>query len=250
MILFYYFYNYNNIINISSNNNMMMKLIYNNINADYLNLYICNYFNNSDITDIYFIYGQCNFKSNYNNNKITDYIFSLITQIDSNPNTRVNTLSYDDFIKLKDSNGNNYYNKIKSAMLTDTILQYFISNNAYNNLARFFSITNTTNTNFLDDIYKYHLNPFVYLSSNNLTFLQSKYTYNESFQTTFHNNSNIFYQLLQDYNNLEYSITNIMVNIYNICSYNMISIYTFYLLLFIIMIIFIIVYFVIIYNKV
>ena len=173
-----------------------------------------------------------------------------MAQIDSNPNTNVSKLTYDDFIKLKDSNGINYYKKIKSAMLTDTILKYFTSNNSYNNLAKFFSIANTTNTNFLDNIYKYHLNPFIYLSSNNLTFLQSKYTYNTNFQSAFYNNSTIFYQLLQDYNNLEYSITNIMVNIYNICSYNMLSIYIFYVLILIIMIIFILYYFIKIYNKV
>jgi len=220
-LIIYYIYNYNNITAVSKKNHKMMDLIYNNINIDYINNgQICNYFNNLNNNDN-FEYGKCNFiNSNFKDEfTLNTYIYDILNKI-NNTDININNISLSDFKLLKDENGVFYYNKIIKTYLTHTIIKYFITNNLINEASDFFSINNITNTSFFNKNFKSHLNPFLYLKKNDLSFLKSNYTYDD---ITYMSNSKLYYSIIHDYYNLENSISNNIIDIYNILKTKMIS---------------------------
>jgi hypothetical protein len=233
-----YLYNYSNIITLSKKVNDSMNLIYNNINYEFIDAYkICDYFENTKNNDN-FENGKCNNAlSKYKSNFIKNYIQTKISNI-----TNINNMSADDFKKLE------VYNKIKTALFTNSIIKYFIKNNQENELKEFFSIANITNTNYLDNIYKFHINPFLYLKMTDLSFLNTNYSYNE-YINAFSNNNKIFFAIIKDYNDLEYNLSNNIVSIYNICRLKMLSSSFINHIMVLIIILFIVIYIIFNYNK-
>jgi hypothetical protein len=215
-----------------------MNLIYNNINYEFIDAYkICDYFENTKNNDN-FENGKCNNAlSKYKSNFIKNYIQTKISNI-----TNINNMSADDFKKLE------VYNKIKTALFTNSIIKYFIKNNQENELKEFFSIANITNTNYLDNIYKFHINPFLYLKMTDLSFLNTNYSYNE-YINAFSNNNKIFFAIIKDYNDLEYNLSNNIVSIYNICRLKMLSSSFINHIMVLIIILFIVIYIIFNYNK-
>lgn len=233
-----YLYNYSNIITLSKKINDSMNIIYNNINYEFIDNYkLCDYFDNTKNNDN-FKYGKCNNAlSKYNSLNIKKYIQDKLSNIKN-----INTISFNDFKNL------DVYNKIKTALFTNSIIYYFIKNNQENELQEFLSITNITNTNFIDNIYKFHINPFLYLKISDLSFLNSNYSYNDYIHS-FNDNKNIYFGTIKDYNDLEYNLSNNIVSIYNICRLKMLSSSFINYIYMLIIILFIIIYIIYNYNK-
>lgn len=233
-----YFYNYTNITTLSKKINDSMNIVYNNINYDFINeAKLCDYFVNTTNNDI-FENGKCNnIISKYNKKNIKKYISDTLLDIKN-----IRTMYDSEFKNTKQ------YNKIITALFTDSIINYFIKNNQEDELKNFFSIVNITNTNFLDNIYKFHINPFLYLKLSDLSFLNINYPYKD-YIDSFQNNKHIYFLVIKDLNDIEYKLSNNIVNIYNICRLKMLSSSFINYIITLFIILFIIIYIIYNYNK-
>lgn len=225
LLSIYYIYNYNNLNKLSININSMKELIYNNINIEFLKKGVCKY-DKENICN--------NINLNYNNN-IYKYIYDILEEINLNQDTTV--MNVNDFKKLIDKNGVNYYNKILKAFYTNNLIKYYIKNNLFNEGIKFFSIDNLINHN---------INPFLYLKINDLSLLQSNYNFDDKMKKSFFDNNLLFFAILKDYYELEYNTTNLITNIYNFCKFKIYTIYISYSIICMIIFILISLY---IYNN-
>lgn len=222
LMLIYLFINYNATVNLSNKNNLMMNLLYSHINFEYLDKSnICNYFNAPESnSNKSFISGKCN-DLNYHNSILYSYIKKIIGEITSTYSIDIANVTLDEFKTYVDANGISYYNKIIDIIFTNTLLNYFIRNNLINEAEEFFSDDNLNNknTNFLTKfLYGGQINPINYIIFNDLSILESNYKY-DNFKLIMP--KILFYNIIQDYNKLQDNVSNLIIDIINICQYKL-----------------------------
>ena len=226
LIIAYILINIVNIIRINNILNNLNKLIYDNLNIEMLPDF-CDYTENKK-NSVDFMYGQCNNLKNdkhmlweYINlnivqlqQKYPDYISSYSEIILSDPNK----WKKDVLLKCVDDNNVSYYNKILRAMVTFSLINYFIENNLRYEANEFFGIYNTINTNILEEFLKKRINPFLYLKLNNLILLN--YTYTENKLSNLHDT---FFTLLRnDYDEIKDELTNGIIETHDLFNYSII----------------------------
>lgn len=240
--IIYYIYNSYNIIVLSNKSNKITKIIYDNINKDFINTTkICNYDEDKNSnTDSDFIKGNCNdLKINFTTSKFYNYISDTINEMYSN--AKLKSVSLEKFLTLKNNNNIPYKDLLISSFFTYTFIKYYIDNNLFDNAKQFFSKSN------LDTFfYKYRINPILDFNYDSILFNPSNndLNFNNPFmQQAFNNNKEIYYYVYNEYYELCNDIQNIIVDIYNICSNKTICMYYYYLIIGVIMIFIIIYYF-------
>ena len=139
----YYLIVYKNITALGTRVNVINTVIYNNINADFINSEkICNYLKKKSEYDYEFIYGKCNdIRNNISINKLYTYIKKLTLEIQQNI-APIGNISIEKFKTLKDKNGKLYKDKIISAFFTFQLVKYFIDNDLIEEAIDFFSTFN------------------------------------------------------------------------------------------------------------
>ena len=240
--IFYYIYNSYNIILLSNKSNKITKLIYDNMNKEFINkTKICNY-NEEKINnfDNDFVKGNCNdLKINFTTSKFYNYIDDTINEMYSN--SKLNSITLEKFLTLKNNNNVPYKDLLISSFFTYTFIKYYVDNNLFDNAKQFFSSSNLETF-----IYKYRINPILDFNYDSILFNPSNDDLNFNnplIQQAFNNNKDIYYYVYNEYYELCNEIQNILVDIYNICNYKTICMYYYYTIIFIIMIIIMIYYF-------
>lgn len=240
--IIYYIYNSYNIIVLSNKSNKINKIIYDNINKDFINTTkICNYDEDKNSnTDSDFIKGNCNdLKINFTTSKFYNYISDTINEMYSN--AKLKSVSLEKFLTLKNNNNILYKDLLISSFFTYTFIKYYVDNNLFDNAKQFFSTSNL-GTFF----YKYRINPILDFNYDSILFNPSNDDLNFNnplIQQAFNNNKEIYYYVYNEYYELCNDIQNIIVDIYNICSNKTICMYYYYLIIGVIMIFIIIYYF-------
>ncbi len=245
--VFYYIINYIYIIDLGRQINFLNKYIYKNINTDFLNSEkICNYLNRKNEYDYKFKYGKCNdIKNNFSSQKLYNYIKKQMIDIENNI-APVNNIDAEKFKVLKDKNGILYKDKIIKAIFTFQLIKYFLDNDLVEEAIEFFSTFNLLI--FSNTIFGKQINPFLYLRNENLMVFNNQFEYNFEIQSSFFNNKNIYNHIYKDFNNIQNNIQNIILEVYNICSYKILTIDIYYGIIFVIMLIILILY-IYMYSK-
>ena len=75
----------------------------------------------------------------------------------------------------------------------------------------------------------------------------NKFLNPNNMENSFGGNKDIYNYIYKEYNSIQTNVQNIVVDIYNICSYKLISVYVYYIIIFILFILLIIYY---IYNHI
>jgi hypothetical protein len=243
----YYIINYIYIIDLGRQINFLNKYIYKNINTDFLNSEkICNYLNRKNEYDYKFKYGKCNdIKNNFSSQKLYNYIKKQMIDIENNI-APVNNIDAEKFKVLKDKNGILYKDKIIKAIFTFQLIKYFLDNDLVEEAIEFFSTFNLLI--FSNTIFGKQINPFLYLRNENLMVFNNQFEYNFEIQSSFFNNKNIYNHIYKDFNNIQNNIQNIILEVYNICSYKILTIDIYYGIIFVIMLIILILY-IYMYSK-
>lgn len=240
--IFYYIYNSYSIITVSNKSNNITKIIYDNINKDFIDKSrICNYDEDKkSITDSDFLKGNCNdLKLHFTTSKFYNYISDTINEMYSV--SKLNKITLEKFLTLKNNHDVYYKDLLISTFFTYTFIKYYVDNNLYDNAKKIFSKSN------LETIfYKYRINPILDFSYDSILFNPSNDDLNFNnllMQEAFNNNKEIYYYVYNEYYELCNDIQNIIVDIYNICTRKAICIYYYYFIIGIIMMCIIIYYF-------
>ena len=237
--IIYYIYNSYNIIVLSNKSNIITTKIYDNINKDFINTTkIFNYDEEKINGD--FVKGKCNdLKYNFTTSKFFYYISNTINEMYSI--SKLNSISLDKFLTLKNNNDILYKDLLISSFFTYTFIKYYVDNNLYDNAKDIFSKSNL-DTYF----YKYRSNPLLDFSYDSILFNPTNNDLNFNnplMKEAFNNNKEIYYYVYNEYYELCNNIQNNIVDIYNICNNKSICMYYYYFIVGIIMIIIIIYYF-------
>ena len=245
--IIFYILNYNNITSLGKRINVLNKLIYNNINVDFINSQkICNYLNKKSDYDYDFTYGKCNdIKYNYSISRLYAYINSNIDEIQQTVGS-INNINVSEFKKLKDKKGILYKDKIKSAIFTFQIINYYLDNDLIEEAKDFFSTYNLLYAGYTDAILKTRINPILFLRMKNIMLFDKSIQYDNLMSNSLGDNKNIYNLIYKEYSDIQNNIQNIIIDVYNICNYKMISIYFYYFIILIIIILFVLYY---IYNN-
>lgn len=233
-LIFIIAFNYS-ILRTSSVINEMMNNIYNNLNAEYI-MSVCEYTENTS-KSIDFIYGMCN-NLQSNKKKLWQYISEVSIKWGNNY-PGYNAIIYENKDNVKyakellmeqvDENGVSYYNKILRAMLTFSLINYFIENNLNYEAQRFFSLENVLKGYIHDkqsarsifsglfSIFTDRENPFLYLKNNNLMLVNYVFSYDTKSRI----DKKIFDLLVNDYDDIKDNITNGIITAYDILNYKM-----------------------------
>jgi len=235
--ILYYLMNYKAITLIGSGINSINRLIYSNINTEFINSQkICNYLFKKNDYDYDFSYGKCNhLRENFNMTKLYKYIKSIITEIEQTKSPVAN-LSIEEFKQLKDKNGKLYKDKLVSAFFTFQILKYFIDNDLVEEAKTFFSAFNiiyTPNVNLL----KKKINPLFYFRMDNIIIFDDIFSFDVMMGDSFNNNRTIFNYIYSEYNKIQDTIQNLVIKVFNIANKDLISIYVYYFILLLVIII-------------
>jgi hypothetical protein len=238
----YYLIVYKNITALGKRVNVINTIIYNNINADFINSQkICNYLKKKSEYDYEFVYGKCNdIRNNISINKLYNYIKKLTLEIQQNI-APIGNISIEKFKLLKDKNGKLYKDKIISAFFTFQLVKYFINNDLIDEAKNFFATYNILYLSKID-LLRNKINPILYLRYDNLILFNDTFEYNSQMANSFGNNKNIYNYVYNEVNKNQNTIQNLVLEIYNICSYKLLSVYLYYFIMFLILVIFIIVY--------
>jgi len=243
LLIIYYLVNYKQIIRLGKAINISNRIIYNNINVDFINSQkICNYLYKKNEMDYKFVYGKCNdVDDNIGINKLYDYIKTIIDDIEFNI-APINNIDINKFKTLTDKNGKLYKDKIISALFTYQLLKYFIDNDLIEEAKDFFSAFNII---YSPNIYllRKKINPLIFLRDNNILVFDNIYEYNSKMKYALNNNKNIYNYLYAEYTKRQNIIQDIVVEIFNICKYKFFSVYNYYFGIFIIFIILLIFYY-------
>jgi len=244
--LFYYMIVYKELIALGSRINTANNIIYNNINADFINSQkICNYLNKRSDFDYDFIYGKCNdIKSNMSISKLYKYIKTVTDDIQQNIAPMAN-ISIEKFKTLKDKNGKLYKDKILSALFTFQIIKYYIDNDLIDEAKDFFAAYNIIYLNKIN-VVRQKINPILYLRFDDIMVFTKNYDYNPRMAESFGDNKDIYNYIYSEFSRIQNNVQNVVVDIFNIVSYKLISVYAYYFIMFIILIILLIIY---IYNN-
>jgi hypothetical protein len=240
--IIYYLLIYKDLITLGARLNTANNIIYNNINADFINSQkICNYLNKKTEFDYEFVYGKCNdIRNNIAISKLYNYIKSITKEIQQNIAPIAN-IDVEKFKTLKDKNGILYKDKITSALFTFQLVKYYIDNDLIEEAKDFFSAYNLLYLNKINLLRK-KINPILYLRFDNLIVFNNTFQYNKKMADSFGQNKEIYNYIYGEINKIQNTIQNVVVDIYNICSYKLISVYVYYLIVFLLLIIFIIIY--------
>jgi len=240
--IIYYIINYNNITALGKRINVANNIIYNNINADFINSEkICNYLNKKTEFDYDFVYGKCNdIRNNISVSKLYSYIKKITDEIHNNIAPIAN-IDVKTFKSLKDKNGKLYKDKILSALFTYQLVKYYIDNDLTEEAKDFFA---TYNIFYLKNINlaRKKINPILYLRFDDLMLFNKTFEYNKQMEKSFGRNKDIYNYIYSEIMKVQNTIQNVVVDIYNICNYKLISVYAYYFIMFLILIIFIIIY--------
>jgi len=238
----YYLIIYKDLTALGTRLNTANNIIYNNINADFINSQkICNYLNKKTEFDYEFVYGKCNdIRNNIAISKLYNYIKSITKEIQQNIAPIAN-IDVEKFKTLKDKYGILYKDKITSALFTFQLVKYYIDNDLIEEAKDFFSAYNLLYLNKINLLRK-KINPILYLRFDNLIVFNNTFQYNTKMADSFGQNKKIYNYIYGEINKIQNTIQNVVVDIYNICSYKLISVYVYYLIVFLLFIIFIIIY--------
>ena len=234
--IIYYFINYIYISDLGRKINILNRVIYKNINIDFLNSEkICNYLNKKNEYDYNFKYGKCNdIKNNFNSQKLYNYIKKQMIEIE-NSIAPINNIDIQKFKVLKDKNGVLYKDKIIKAIFTFQLIKYFLDNDLIDEAKDLFSTYNLLMLS--NTILKKQINPFLYLTEQNLMVFNNQFQYNFQIQTSFFHNKDIYNYIYKEFNEIQNNIQSIILDVYNICSYKLITIDIYYSVIFIIILI-------------
>jgi hypothetical protein len=237
---------YYNITNLGIKINIINKLVYNNINSDFIySEKFCNYLNKKSLYDTAFMYGKCNdLKNNMSINRLYDYIKKITLEISQHV-APINNLSIDNFKLLKDKNGILYKDKIISALFTFQMIKYYVDNGLEKEALDFFSTFNLLYLKKIN-VLQTRINPVLYMRYGEIILFNDLYSYNDEMEISFGGNKDIYNYIYKEYISVQNNVQNLVVDVFNICSYKLISIYALYFIIFIFLIILIIIYF---YNK-
>jgi len=240
--IIYYLIIYKHITALGIRINTANNIIYNNINADFINSEkICNYLHKKTQFDHNFVYGKCNdIRNNISINKLYNYIKKITNEIHENI-APISNIDIDMFKTLKDKNGILYKDKIISALFTYQLVKYYIDNDLIEEAKDFFA---TYNIFYLKNInlLRKKINPILYLRFDDLIIFNKIFEYNKKMANSFGDNKDIYNYIYSEINNIQNIIQNIVIDIYNICSYKLISVYAYYFIIFLILLTFIIIY--------
>lgn len=244
--LLYYFIIYKNITALGKRMNFANNIIYDNINADFINSQkICNYLNKRSEFDYDFVYGKCNdIKSNISITKLYKYIKSVTDDIQQNI-APMSNITIEKFKTLKDKKGKLYKDKIISALFTFQIIKYYIDNDLTEEAKDFFAAYNIIYLNKIS-VVRQKINPILYLRFDDIMIFNKNYEYNLRMAESFGDNKDIYNYIYSEFGRIQNNIQNLVVDIFNIVSYKLISIYAYYFIMFIILVILLIIY---IYNN-
>jgi hypothetical protein len=225
LIVTYIFMNLSYIIRINNILNNLNKKIYDNLNIELLPL-VCDYTENKKNT-VDFSYGKCN-NIRSDKSKLWEYISTVALEMNSKYGID-NMISFNEeyiknpekakkeiLLKWVDDNDVSYYDKILRAMVTHSLINYFIENNLRYEGGEFFSIYNTINSNIIEEFLKKRLNPFLYLKTKNLMLIN--YIYKDNISSLL--NDNIFNLLKNDYDEIKDEITNGIIEAHDLFYYS------------------------------
>lgn len=241
--IIYFIFAYRNLANLGFKMNNINKLIYNNINNDFIyNQGFCNYINKKNEYDYDFIYGKCNnLTKNIGITKLYNYIRNNILDIGQTV-APISNISVSSFKKLKDKNGVLYKDKIISAFFTYQLMKYYIDNDLEDEAKDFFSAFNLIYLKNSGTFLKNRINPILYLRFNDIMLFNKILEYNSEMEDSFGGNKEIYNYIYREYNIIQSNVQDLVVDIYNICSYKLISVYMYYLFIFVIFLILVILY--------
>lgn len=240
--LLYYIMVYKDLTALGARVNTANNIIYNNINADFINSQkICNYLHKKTEFDYEFVYGKCNdLRNNIGITKLYNYIKSITNEIQQNI-APISNIDVEKFKTLKDKNGKLYKDKLISALFTYQLLKYYIDNDLIEEGKDFFSAYNILYLKKINLLRK-KINPILYLRFDDLIVFNNTFQYNRRMADSFGENKDIYNYIYSEITKIQNTIQNVVVDIYNICSYKLISVYAYYFIMFLILIIFIIIY--------
>lgn len=224
LIATYILINLSYIIRINNILNNLNKLVYDNLNIE-LMPYMCDYTENKK-NSVDFTYGKCN-NIRCDRDKMWEYINIVVIDMNTKYPEAIPLFNNeftnnpekakkDILLKCVDDNNVSYYDKILRAMVTYSLLNYFLENNLRYEGAEFFSIYNTINTNIFEEYLKKRLNPFLYLKTKNLMLINYTYSTNESNLL----DNKMFSLLKNDYDEIKDEITNGIIEAHDLFYYS------------------------------
>jgi len=246
--ILYFAFVYKNLTNLGMRVNTINSLIYDNINVDFINSEdICNYLLKKNVYDYDFKYGKCNdITRNISISKLYNYIKKQTLDIGETI-APIQNITIENFKLLKDKNGVLYKNKIISAFFTFQLIKYYIDNDLEEEAKEFFSTFNLLYLKNTGNFLRTRINPILYLRHDQIIINERILEYNSEMDISFGGNKDIYNYIFKEYNVIQTNMQNLVVDIYNICSYKLISVYVYYIIIFIIFILIVCYY---IYNHI
>lgn len=226
ILLIYFIIYYSTISRISAINYNLLNNIYSYLNYEYLNDgAMCNYFDKDKAKvsnpNYDFIEGKCNTVDTSETN-LKNYILAQITLMSAHVDITDPNVSKETLKNIKDSNGAKYYDKIINATMTYAIAYYLNTLNSQN-AKDFFALSNILNGNFIESLFKFRINPFLYISRDNINILQYSLpsaimsvprTASGEVSTTASsiNTSNLYKYIRHDYDSIKNILTNNIID--------------------------------------
>jgi len=247
--IIYFILAYKSLSNLGKRVNTLNSLIYDNINIDFINSQkFCNYLLKKSAYDYDFKYGKCNdLSKNAGITKLYDYIRQQIIEIGQTVAPIAN-IKIDNFKQLKDKNGVLYKDKIISAFFTFQLIKYYIDNGLEEEAKDFFSTFNLLYLKKTGNFLRTRINPVLYMRYNQIIINERILEYSNQMDISFNGNKEIYNYIYKEYNTIQTNVQNLIVDIYNICSYKLISVYIYYnIILFILL--FMIIYYIYSHYK-
>ena len=121
-----------------------------------------------------------------------------------------------------------------------------MDNDLHEEAKNFFSAFNLLYLQKTTNIMRTRINPVLYLRYDDLIIFNKMLDYNLQMENSFGGNKDLYNYVYKEYNAIQNNVQNIVIDIYNICSYKLISIYVYYFIIFIILIMLVLYY---IYNN-
>lgn len=239
--IIYFAFVYINLSNLGTRVNSINSLIYDNVNVDFIySENFCNYLLKNSVYDYDFKYGKCNdLSNNIGIAKLYNYIKKQTLEI-AETIAPIQNITIDKFKTLKDKNGVLYKNKIISAFFTFQLVKYYVDNDLEEEAKDFFSTFNLLYLKHTGNFMRTRINPILYLRHDQILINERILEYDNNMDISFGGNKDIYNYIYKEYNTIQTNVQNIVIDIYNICSYKLISVYIYYVIIFIILILMII----------
>lgn len=248
--IIYFALAYKNLANLGTRINTLNSLVYDNINVDFIySEKYCNYILKKSVYDYDFKYGKCNDLSrNASISKLYNYIKLQTLEIGQNI-APIQNITIENFKLLKDKNGVLYKDKIISAFYTFQLIKYYIDNGLEEEAKDFFSTFNLLYLKKTGNFLRTRINPILYIRYNQIIINERILEYDSNMDISFGGNKDIYNYIYKEYSIIQTNIQNLVVDIYNICSYKLISVYIYYNIIFLILLFMIVYYIYSNYNS-